>query len=75
MNNLYELSASVLIRKLKSRELLVSEVAEAFVNRINEVNPYINAIQQFDPENVLSNAFKTETIFSSNQLIGDLATF
>ncbi|PJE06979.1 amidase [Legionella sp.] len=72
MSNLYELSASEIIRKINSRELLVSEVAESFVKRINEVNPQINAIQQFDPDRVLSNALKAEAIISSRQQVGKL---
>src|SRR5580704_8132107 len=72
MSNIYELSASEIIRKIKFRELLVSEVAESFVKRINEVNPLINALQQFDPEKILSNAFNTEAILSSKQEVGKL---
>lgn len=72
MSNIYELSASEIIRKIKSGELLVSEVAESFIKRINEVNPFINALQQFNPEKILFDAFSTEAQFSSKQELGKL---
>ena len=72
MNNLYELSAVELIRKINNREILVSDVATSFIKRINEVNPLINAIQQFDEEKLLSDAFKEDAARSSNRKLRKL---
>jgi Asp-tRNA(Asn)/Glu-tRNA(Gln) amidotransferase A subunit family amidase len=66
---LYELSASEIIRKINSQEVLISEVAEVFVKRINEVNPLVNAIQQFNTEKILSDAFSAQESFSPEQSI------
>lgn len=60
MSNIYEFSATEIIRKIKLRELRVSEVAESFVKRINLVNPIINALQQFDEERIISNALEAD---------------
>lgn len=65
MNNLYELSASELIRKISSKEVLVSEVAESFITRINKINPVLNALNQFNSESILSNAYLADKKFKS----------
>jgi amidase len=72
MENLYELSASELIRKIKSYEISVYEVAVTFIKRINEVNPLINAIYQIDQEKILSNALEADQTSRKKQNLGKL---
>jgi amidase len=72
MTDLYQLSASELLQKINAQEILISEVAESFVNRIIEVNPIINGLQQFNKEIVLANAYKAEKRFSLNPNDGRL---
>ena len=72
MSNIFELSATEIIRNIKSHELSVSDVAESFIKRINDINPRINALQQFYPEKILSNAVHADTILSSKQNIDKL---
>lgn len=72
MKNLYELSAVELISKIKSRKILVSDVAKVFIRRILEVNPILNAIQQFDADKVIEDAFKADKVLLSNSNVGKL---
>lgn len=72
MTELYKLSAVELIGKIRSREILVSDVAQIFVQRIKEVNPLINAIQQFDEEAILSAAADADKLLLSNCNLGKL---
>ncbi|KTC99392.1 amidase [Legionella erythra] len=69
---LFTLSASELIRKIKKNEILISDVAKSFIKRINEINPIVNALQQFDSETVLINAYKAEKQFFSSREEGKI---
>lgn len=50
------MSACEIVEKIKTKQLSCIEVAEAFIKRIIEVNPKINAIHQFNPERILDEA-------------------
>lgn len=72
MHKIIELSATEIISKLKRREVSAVEVAQAFMNRIAEVNPDINAIEQIYPEQVLKSAHKADRALSNRETIGKL---
>ncbi|MBA2649822.1 MAG: amidase [Legionella sp.] len=72
MTDLYKLSAVELTRKIKSREILVSDIAKVFVQRIKEVNPLINAIQQFDAELIIEASVNADKLLLANCKIGKL---
>ncbi|MFC3909440.1 amidase [Legionella dresdenensis] len=72
MTNIYELSATDILCKINSGEFRISEVAESFIKRINEVNPLVNALQQFDSEKILYDAFKKDLAFSKKKIAGKL---
>lgn len=48
MNDLCFLPATELVRRLRARELSASEVLEAYLARIEAVNPHVNAIVTMD---------------------------
>ena len=56
MQEIYSLSASNLIREITSQKLSVADVSNAFINRIKQVNPSLNAIHQCDAERILYSA-------------------
>ncbi len=56
MHEIYDLSASEILRQIKSKKLSVTEVSSAFIGRIESINPIINAINQVDPEKILNQA-------------------
>lgn len=70
---LYELSAVELTRKIKARELLVSDIANVFLQRIKKINPLINAIHQVDEDKILSDALNLDKVLlSKHPAIGKL---
>lgn len=56
MNEIISLSAIEIVEKIKSKELTAKETASAFIQRIQAVNPHINALNQFDAERILHDA-------------------
>lgn len=65
--NIHELSASEIVTKIKSRELSAKEVAQTFLNRIEQVNPKINAIVEIHPEQVLHQAELADNMVKKNE--------
>ncbi|MBC7499039.1 MAG: amidase [Herminiimonas sp.] len=57
---MHEWSARELASKVTSRSLNAVDVAHYFINRVEHYNPSLNAIVQFDPALVLSEAAKVE---------------
>lgn len=72
MSKLYESSATEIIKKIKMRELRVVDVAQSFVDRINEVNPALNAVQQFQPERILCEAEDADFLIQNGNIHGKL---
>ncbi|MEM9243649.1 MAG: amidase [Pseudomonadota bacterium] len=72
MEQLYKLSASTIIEKIKSRALSVREILEAFIHRIEDVEPQINALEQFYPEKLLKEADSMDKMISANKAVGKL---
>ncbi|MGB6976450.1 MAG: amidase [Gammaproteobacteria bacterium] len=72
MSKICELSATQLADKIRTKELTAVEISQAFIDRIQEVNPFINAIQQFDPERILREAQNADHAVSTGEKIGKL---
>ena len=58
---LTHLSATKLAHLIASREVSAVEVAEAYLARIAEVNPKLNAIVQLDPQRILAEARQADS--------------
>lgn len=67
-----KLSATDIVAKIKSGELTAVEVAQAFIERIQQVNPAINAIHQFDPERILRDARAKDAAQEAGKSLGPL---
>jgi len=66
------LSATDIVSKIKSGELTAEAVAQAFIDRIQLVNPKINAIHQFDPERILKDAKQKDQDMADGKPLGPL---
>lgn len=69
---LYELSAGEIVEKIRTKKLSAVEVATAFIERIKEVNPALNAIHQFDPRRILEEARHKDQEIASGEKLGRL---
>lgn len=69
---LYELSACNILEKIRTKNVSVVEVATAFIDRIKKVNPAINAIHQFFPEKILTQARQKDREIASGNILGRL---
>ena len=58
---LTHLSAKKLAQLIANREVSAEEVAEAYLARIAEVNPKLNAIVQLDPQRILAEARQADS--------------
>ena len=58
---LTHLSAKKLAQMIASREVSAEEVAKAYLARIAEVNPKLNAIVQLDPQRILAEARQADS--------------
>jgi amidase len=56
MNEIILKSATELVKLIRTKELSSTEVTVAFLNRIHEVNPQINAVVQLDADSALNAA-------------------
>lgn len=69
---IYELSATEIISKIAKKALTAREVAEAFINRIQEVNGRLNAIHQVDTVRILQEADAADKANLSGKSLGRL---
>ncbi|MFT4009869.1 MAG: amidase family protein [Nocardioidaceae bacterium] len=65
-------SAVELAADIKSKELSVTEVAEAMVARIGSLNPSINAYISFDPDQILADAKALDAQTMAGEATGSL---
>ncbi len=72
MNNLHEKSAVNLLQLLDSKQLSSREVTRYFINRIEEVNPKLNAVVVKLYDEALKKADEADESLSKNQKIGKL---
>ncbi len=69
---IYELSATEIIKRIRHKEISCVEVARAFITRIQQVNPVINALHQFDPERILEDAKQRDRDIAEGKKLGKL---
>jgi amidase len=69
---IYELSANAILKKIKDKEISVRTVIEAFLDRIQEVNPLINAIHQVDHVRLLQEADRADLMIAEGKPLGKL---
>lgn len=70
--NLNWLSATNMAAAVTSNSLSPNEIAESVIERIDAVNPYINAIVQFDREQVKNDAAELSRRQESGEKLGPL---
>ncbi len=71
-DNLSWLTATELADDVRRGQISASEVAEHFVGRVESVNPTINAIVDFDREQVLSDARALDEKLGGGESVGPL---
>jgi amidase len=69
---LIELSVAELAELVSNKEISAYELTEAYIDRIEKVNPKINAIVQFNPEGALDTARKLDELQANGELLGPL---
>lgn len=72
MNELWRLSASEVARLVRTRKVSASEVAEAALQRMDAVNPKINAIVDCRPEQVRDQAERVDGMLAAGKDPGPL---
>ncbi|MEN3367294.1 MAG: amidase [Burkholderiales bacterium] len=73
MSELWRLSASGLAARIKAREVSAREAAIAALERLAAVNPTINAVVDYRPEDVLAQAEEIDAAISRGEAPGLLA--
>ena len=72
MQDFLQLSATELVNNIKSKALSATEVVQAHVDRINVINPKINAVQQLHAEEALQQAKQADTSLAKGKALGKL---
>lgn len=73
MKDLWRLSAAQAASKFRNGEVSARELAQAALDRLTAVNPAINAVVDFRPEEVLAQADATDAARSRKDVLGILA--
>lgn len=73
MSDLWRLSASEVARLVKTRKVSAHEVADAALERLDSVNPRINAIVDCRPEDVRKQADRVDGILAQGKDPGPMA--
>ena len=73
MSDLWRLSAAQAAAKVRAGEVSARELAQSALDRLAAVNPAINAVVDFRPEDVLSQADAVDAALSRNEDPGILA--
>ncbi len=66
------ISLRELAESIKTRKYSVTEVMENYLNQIERVNPYVNAIVSLDRERALNEAKEADEILGSGKPVGPL---
>lgn len=72
MNQILKISAAALANAIRNKEVSVTEVVSAYLNRMNEVNPKLHAVVQLSEEDALSRAAQADEALSRNDSTGPL---
>ena len=73
MTELWRLSASELAARIRNRDVSAKEVAESALQRLEAVNPALNAVVSHRPEAVIAQAEAVDRAFSRGEDPGPLA--
>jgi amidase len=72
MNELIKLSAVKTLELIKNKKISVTEVIDTYIKHIQKINPKINAMAQFDPENALNEARAADETIAKKLPLGKL---
>jgi amidase len=72
-SELWQLSAVDIARRVARREVSATEVVEAHLRRIDEVNPQVNAVTSVLAESALADAARVDAAVEAGQPLGPLA--
>src|ERR1700722_20081317 len=72
MNNLTFLSATEMAGRIRRKEISVTELIEAHLSRIEQVNPRINAFVSLNPEQVRQDALRAQVAVQRGDNLGPL---
>lgn len=72
MNPIITMPAFQLSELIKTKKLSSVEVVQAFIDRINQVNPAINAIHNVNAEKILANAKQADLLVKQGGRLGRL---
>ena len=70
---LWELTATELIEGIRARKFSAYEVTKAHLQRLDKVNPKLNAVVHEMPENALKRAREIDKKIANNEKLGSLA--
>jgi amidase len=72
MNDLTSVSAKKIAELIKDKQVSCVEVMQAYLARIEQVNPSINAVIEYSPEKALKEAKTADAAIASNKALGIL---
>lgn len=72
MQDLIDQPAYKIVERIKSKAVSSEEVTRAFLHRIQEVNPSLNAVIQIDEEKSLQNAKRADLAMVQGEILGPL---
>src|ERR1700687_6152580 len=73
MQDLWRLSAKDIAALIRSKKVSAKEAASAALARLDAVNPAINAVVDYRPEDVLAQAGVIDAAIARNEDVGPLA--
>jgi amidase len=72
MHDIIDASATALARAIHAKELSSAEVVQAYLQRIEAVNPQLNAVVQLRAEAALAEAKAADAALARGQIMGPL---
>jgi amidase len=72
MDNLIYTSAATLAKSIKAKEVSSEEVVHAYLQRIEQVNPKLNAIVQLTADSALKQAHEADALLAKGEIEGPL---
>lgn len=72
MTKLHYLPATTLAQMIRTKEISSVELTTTYLERINEINPSLNAVTELKPEWTLEQAKKADQALAKNQPVGPL---
>ncbi|XP_050293954.1 fatty-acid amide hydrolase 2-B-like isoform X2 [Anthonomus grandis grandis] len=70
-NPLLKISATELVKKIRKKEISCEEVVQAYITRIKEVNPLLNAVIEDRFADALEDARKVDLLVCSNEFLSN----